>query len=69
MLRDGVGLVVDHPRVVVKHDVLQHGAELDGVEDLGFVLVFESDRLGVTAALDVEHPAVPPACRPNAYHE
>ena len=47
--------------VLVKNDILQHGAKADGLPDLGLARALEPDALGVAAALDVEHAAVRPA--------
>lgn len=61
VLGDADVVVVDHARVLVVDNVLEHGAEADGVEDLGLLLGVEIDRLGVATALHVEHALVVPA--------
>ncbi|MDZ7748133.1 MAG: hypothetical protein U5K43_04180 [Halofilum sp. (in: g-proteobacteria)] len=58
---DGVVVEVDHARLGIVDDVLEHGAEADGVVDLRLGLGREVDRLGVAAALDVEDAVVRPA--------
>ena len=50
VLRDGVGVKVDVPRVFVEDDVLEDGAEADGLPDLGLLGRLEADALGVAAA-------------------
>ena len=52
---------VDFSRVLIKHDILEDASEADGIPDLGFFLFFETDALGVAAALDVEDAVVTPA--------
>ena len=60
VLRDaGVGEV--HGAVVLEHDVFQHRAEAQGLEDVRLVLRREVDGLGVAAAFDVEDAVVAPA--------
>mmetsp|Transcript_74572 Transcript_74572/g.215483 ORF Transcript_74572/g.215483 Transcript_74572/m.215483 type:complete len:225 (-) Transcript_74572:1107-1781(-) len=54
VLRDRNVVKVHLPGALVEDDVLQHGAEADGVEDLGLFLAGQADGLGVAAALDVE---------------
>ncbi len=43
------------------HDVLQHAAEPDGLEDLRLAVGLQPDALGVAAALDVEDAVIAPA--------
>lgn len=68
---DGVGaagvlgqrgvVVVDDTGDGVEDNVLQDGAEADGVVDIGLLLGGETDALGVAATLDVEDTTVGPA--------
>ena len=60
VLRDARVGVVDAV-VVVEHDVLQHRAEAERLEDVRLALGREVDRLGVAAAFDVEDAVVAPA--------
>ena len=47
--------------VLIEHDVLQHRAEAQRLEDVRLALGREVDRLGVAAAFDVEDAVVAPA--------
>ena len=47
--------------VLIKDNVLQHSAKLDGVPDLRLILPLQIDALGVAAALNVEDTIVSPA--------
>jgi hypothetical protein len=60
VLRDRDVVVVRDARAGVVDDVLEDRAEADRVEDLRLLLRGEVDRLGVAAALDVEHARVGP---------
>jgi hypothetical protein len=55
------GVVVGDAGALVDGRVLEHGAEADGVPDLGLALLREFDALGVAAALEVEDAGGPPA--------
>ena len=60
VLRDaGVGEV--DGAVLFEHDVLQHRAEAQRLEDVRLVFRRQVDRLGVAAAFDVEDAVVAPA--------
>ena len=60
VLRDaGVGEV--DGAVLFEHDVLEHGAEAQRLEDVRLALRRQVDRLRVTPAFDVEDPLVAPA--------
>ena len=48
-------------RSSLEHDVLQHGAEAQRLEDVRLALRRQVDRLGVAAAFDVEDAVVAPA--------
>ena len=54
-------VVVDDVRGRLVLDVLEHGAELERVPDVGLLLLRQLDHLRVAAALDVEHALVGPA--------
>jgi hypothetical protein len=54
-------VVIDGSGLRVKDNVLEDGAELDGVEDIGLLLSGEANALGVAAALNVEDASVTPA--------
>lgn len=53
VLRDGVGVKVDEARVLVEDDVLEDGAEADGLPNLRLLGRLEADALGVAAACPV----------------
>jgi len=61
VLGQGVVIVVDDTGDGVEDDVLEDGAELDGVENIRLLLGGEANGLGVAAALDVEDTCVGPA--------
>ena len=54
-------IVVDDTGDGVEDDVLEDGAELDGVENIRLLLGGEANALGVAAALNVENALVAPA--------
>jgi hypothetical protein len=58
ILRNGNIVIVWGTHCGVLHDVLQDGAEADGVENLRLLLAREVNALGVASSLDVEHPSV-----------
>ena len=60
VLRDARVGVIDHA-IFIEHDVLQHGAEAQRLENIRLVLRRKIDRLGVAAAFDVEDSVVAPA--------
>src|SRR5258707_9739961 len=45
----------------VHRDVLEHGAEADGIPDLPLLLLGKPDALGVAAAFEIEYAVVAPA--------
>ncbi len=61
VLGDAVVVPGDRARVRVDDDVLEDGAEADGLEDLRLGLLRKADDLGVAAALEVEDAMVAPA--------
>jgi hypothetical protein len=61
VLGKGGVIVVDNSGGGVEDDVLEDGAELDGVENIGLLLSGEANALGVAAALNVEDTSVTPA--------
>lgn len=61
VLGEGSILVVDLSGKRVEDNVLKDGAELDGVENIGLLLLGETEALGVAATLDVEDTSVGPA--------
>lgn len=61
VLGEGGVVVVDNASLRVENDVLEDGAELDGVENIRLLLSGEANALGVAAALNVEDAAVTPA--------
>lgn len=61
VLGQGVIVVVDNTGGRVEDDVLEDGAEFDGVENVRLLLGGETDGLCVAAALDVEDAGVGPA--------
>ena len=61
VLRQRRVVVVHHARLGREDDVLEHGAEADGVEDVGLFFRGQADALRVAAALDVEDAVVRPA--------
>lgn len=61
VLGEGGVIVVDNAGDGVEDDVLEDGAEADGVENIGLLLGGETNALGVATALDVEDTSVGPA--------
>ncbi|KAG6548769.1 hypothetical protein Mapa_009530 [Marchantia paleacea] len=61
VLRHRLVGVVHLAGVLVEHDILHHGAELDGIPNVGLALLRQVDALGVAPSLDVGHPVVGPA--------
>ncbi len=61
VLGDRGVVVVDAVCTSSVADVLEHGAELERVPDVGLLLLRQLDHLGVAAALDVEHALIGPA--------
>jgi hypothetical protein len=61
VLGEGGVIVVDDSGGGIENDVLEDGAELDGVENIGLLLGGEADALGVAAALNIEDALVAPA--------
>src|ERR1039457_6981060 len=61
ILGDFLRIEIQQTRLRVHRQVLQHGAELDGLPDLRFVLLGKAYALGVTAALEIEDAVVAPA--------
>ena len=60
VLRDArVGVIDD--AIFIEHDVLQHGAEAQRLENIRLAFRRKIDRLGVAAAFDVEDAVVAPA--------
>ena len=60
VLRDADVVVVGMARCRVVDNILEDGAEADGIEDLGLLLSRKVDALRITAALNVEHARVGP---------
>lgn len=61
VLGEGGVIVVDDTSDGVEDDVLEDGAELDRVVNIGLLLGGEANALGVATALDVEDTSVTPA--------
>src|SRR6266545_953941 len=61
VLGNFVGAEIEQPRVGINRDVFQDGAEADGAPDLRLILAREPDAFRITAALEIEDPAVAPA--------
>lgn len=61
VLGEGDIVVVDNTGDGVEDGVLEDGAELDGVENIGLLLGGETNALGVAATLNVEDTGVGPA--------
>lgn len=61
VLGQGSVVVVDNTGGRVEDDVLKDGTELDGVENIGFLLSRKTNALGVATTLDVEDTLVSPA--------
>lgn len=57
----GSVIVVDNTGGGVEDNVLKNGTELDGVENIGFLLGGQTNALGVATTLDVENTLVGPA--------
>jgi hypothetical protein len=62
VLRNGNIVIVRGTHCGVLHDVLQDGAEANGVEDLRLLLAREVDALGVASSLDVDIPVSDHTC-------
>jgi hypothetical protein len=60
ILRDGDIVVVRLAGGYVKDDVLEDGAEADGIENLRLLFSGEVDALGIAPALDVEDASIRP---------
>ena len=60
VLRDAHVGVIDRP-IFLEHDVFQHRAETERLENVRLAFRGQIDRLGVTAAFDVEDAVVAPA--------
>jgi hypothetical protein len=62
VLRNGNIVIVRGTHCGVVHDVLQDGAEADGVEDLRLLLAREVNAPGVASSLDVDIPVSDHTC-------